>query len=155
MSDGHDFDSGGTVDVAVGLYALRTFAIADGKLASVVQGAGHWKDGVCEALCLKGPDHQAPADGCSCGIHGTHTLEALFAQYGQYARRIVAVIAVEGATVTGATGLRTAAARIAAYWHAEPDRPPSEAEVCAQQCPGARRFYDLDVMTRLYGLKLK
>lgn len=147
-----DYGSGDPVDVAVGVYALRTFAITDGKLSSLVVGAGHWEGGVCTASCVKDPDHIAPADGCHCGIYGAHTLEALFAQYGQFACRIIAVIAAEGLTVTGATGLRTATARIVAYWCAEPDRSPSEAQVCAKQCPGARRFYDHEVMARLYGL---
>ena len=62
------------------------------------------------------------------------------------------MIAPEGTTVTGATGSRTAAARVVAYWCAEPDRSPAEADFCAHQCPGARRFYDLNLMARLYGL---
>jgi hypothetical protein len=150
-----DYGSGAATDLAVGVYALRTFAVADGKLSSVIQGAGHWDDGVCEARCVKDPTHEAPADGCKCGIYGTHTLEALFSQYPEHSSRIVAVIAPEGRTVTGPKGLRTAFARIVAYWCAEPDRSPSEADVCAEQCPGARRFYDLNVMARLYGLSVE
>jgi hypothetical protein len=158
MSDGHDFDSLGMADLAVALYALRTFRVVDGRLASVVAGAGHWADGVCEAVCTRHPDdptHEAPADGCTCGIYGTHSLAALSRQYGKQACRIVAVIAPEGPTVTGSTGLRTAFARIVAYWCAEPDRSPSEGDVCVEQCPGARRFYDLNVMARLYGLSVE
>jgi hypothetical protein len=51
-------------------------------------------------------------------------------------------------------GLRTARARVVAYWCAEkPDhRTLIEADVCAEQCPGARRYYDRDLMARLYGL---
>ncbi len=82
MSDGHDFDSYGQADIAVAIYALRTFKIEDGKLSSVVVGAGHWENGVCVAICTKNADHEAPADGCNCGIYGTHTLQALFRQYG-------------------------------------------------------------------------
>jgi len=152
MSDGHDFDSGGAVDLVVGMYALRTFKIVDGQLSSVAVGAGHWENGVCTAICTRNPDHVAPEDGCTCGIYGTHTLEGLFNQYGEFACRIIAVIAAEGPTVIGTTGLRTAAARIVAYWCADPDRAQSEVDACAAQCPGARRFYDLDVMARLYGL---
>ncbi len=62
------------------------------------------------------------------------------------------MIAAEGLTVSGETGLRTAAARIVAYWCAESNWSPSEADVCADQCPGARRFYDARVMARMYGL---
>jgi hypothetical protein len=115
-----DYGSGAATDLAVGVYALRTFAVADGKLSSVIQGAGHWDDGVCEARCVKDPTHEAPADGCKCGIYGTHTLEALFSRYPEHSSRIVAVIAPEGRTVTGPKGLRTAFARIVAYWCAEP-----------------------------------
>lgn len=141
----------------IGRYALRTFAIKDGKLASIIQGAGHWENGTCEARCVTtavtDEPHEAPAPGCGCGIYGTLSLAALFDQYAQYACRIIAVIAAEGVTYVGSVGLRTAAARVVAYWCAEPDNhQPNEADMCAQCCPGARRFYDLDVMARLYGL---
>jgi hypothetical protein len=145
------------VEPEVGRYALRTFAIKSGKLASIIQDAGHWENGTCVAQCVRTAEdeepHEAPAAGCSCGIYGTLSLGALFDQYAEFACRIIAVIAAEHTTFIGTVGLRTAAARVVAYWCAEPDhRQPSEADVCTQQCPGARRFYDLDVMARLYGL---
>jgi hypothetical protein len=54
--------------------------------------------------------------------------------------------------VIGATGLRTAAARIVAFWAAEPNGSQSEVDVARQQCPGARRYFDVDLMAKLYGL---
>jgi hypothetical protein len=158
MTDDHDFDSLGELDIEIARYALRTFRVEDGKLSSVVVGAGHWENGVCIAVCTRNPEdptHEAPAKGCSCGIYATHSVAALFRQYGKQACRIVTVIAPEGRTVTGDTGLRTSAARIVAYWCGEGS--PSEADVCAQipNLPDGRRlrrYYNVDVMARMYGL---
>jgi hypothetical protein len=150
-----DFGSG-TPEPVVGMYGLRTFKITDGRLSSVVAGTGHWEDGVCEAVCTRNPDHQEPpVDGCSCGIYCTHSLAALFAQYSAQAQRIVCVIAPEGPTLSGDTGMRTNAARIVACWCGEPNWRivPSEREVCRKDAPGARQYYDLRLMVKLYGLK--
>jgi hypothetical protein len=148
------------VDIEVNRYALRTFAIEDGKLASIVKGGGHWENGKCIAKCLdllRSDDdpheaHEAPAPGCHCGIYGTLTLAALFTQYPQFAARIIAVIATEGTTYIGSVGLRTAAARVEAYWVADLDDSAREVAVCAAQCPEARRYYDVELMAQLYGL---
>jgi hypothetical protein len=148
----HDFDSAGPADIAVGLKGLRTFKVVDDQLASVVV-AGHWAKGACIATCMSNPNdptHEVPAKGCSCGIYAANSLTALFRQFREEARQIICVIAAEGPTVTGQTGLRTAAARIVAWWAAEPDGP--EAAVCARECPGARRFYDAEFMARIYRL---
>jgi hypothetical protein len=165
MTDGHDFDSLGEldIDIAIGVYALRTFKITKGQLTSVTVSGHHWKDGVCEAECMQAagqdPTHEAPVEGCSCGIYGTYSLAALRRQFGETGR-IVTVIAAEGRTVTGDTGLRTAAARIVAYWIGEPriGQPPGSGwarldNICAEQCPGARRYYDVDLMAKIYGLE--
>jgi hypothetical protein len=150
-----DYGSGDPLepDPAVAVYALRTFRVEDGQLASIITGTGHWIDGTCIARCTQNPDHVAPpVDGCQCGIYGAHTLAALRHQYAEKASRLVCVIAAEGATVIGATGLRTAAARIVAFWTAEPNGSQSEFGVARQQCPGARRYFDVDLMAKLYGL---
>ena len=56
--------SGLPEDIEVGdTYALRTFVVKDGRLASIAQGGGHWEDGICEAVCLAHPDdpaHEVP-----------------------------------------------------------------------------------------------
>lgn len=138
-------------DVEVGIYALRTFKIYPrNQLGSIVQSVGHWHDGVCVARCTinHDPDHQPPAERCSCGIYAFFGVEELMSQYGDCARHIVAVIAAEGLTTIGTKGLKTAAARVVAYWCDTGER----AAVCEKCCPGARRFYDRDVMARVYGL---
>ena len=157
MSD-YGIDNTEPVNIEVGRYALRTFKIVDGQLASIIQNGSHWKDGVCEAVCVKykpGTDgegvHAAPAAGCHCGVYGTLTLAALYRQYAQHACGIVAVIAAEGITFIGDVGLRTAAARVVSYWCSD-ELPLADQAVCAAQSGGARRFHDVTVMTRLYGL---
>ena len=151
MSHEDDYGNSDLVEPAVGIYALRTFVIRDGQLDSVVQkGGGHWNDGVCEAQCVGG-DHEAPAPDCRCGIYGALSLAVLYRQYPQETSHIVAVIAAEGRTMMGTVGLRTSAARVVAWWCAEPtDGHLGDAAVCTQQCPDARRFHDVDVMARLY-----
>jgi hypothetical protein len=134
-------------NIQVARYALRTFAIRDGKPESVAVRGDHWTDGVCVAHCLAHPDHVAPEADCRCGIYGALTVGVLARQYPQFACRIVTVIAAEGKTMLGTVGLRTAAARVVAYWCAE---GREDAAICAQQFPGARRFFDAVVMARLY-----
>jgi hypothetical protein len=150
-----DYGAGDPVqpDPAVAVYALRTFRVEDGQLASIIAGTGHWIEGACIARCTQDPEHVAPpVDGCHCGIYGAHTLTALRRQYGEQASRLVCVVAAEGATVIGSTGLRTAAARVVAFWVTESSGSPSELDA-ARQCPGARRYYDVDLMAKLHGLK--
>jgi hypothetical protein len=147
------------LDIIIGVHGLRTFIVsADGKLSSVTQRGGHWEDGVCIARCLAytsdDPDnpHVAPEKDCRCGIYATLSLEVLFSQYPEPASRIVTVIAAEGKTRLGTVGLRTAAARVVAYWVADPLDHPVEAKACADQLPGARRFFNMAMMARMYEL---
>jgi hypothetical protein len=171
-----DYGSG-DAELMIGLYALRTFVIrtfafaeddapdlAEGltdddkvkrpRLSSVAISGAHWKDGCCLARCTRNPEHEAPADQCACGIYAANTVAALMAQYEKQASNLIAVIATQGLTVRGETGLRTSAARIVAYWIGNPDLDGSslEAQVCKTDAPGARRYYDLDLMTKLYQL---
>jgi hypothetical protein len=154
MSD--DFDSLGDYDPQVrDLFGLRTFRLLNGKLDSVVV-SGNWEDGVCEAVCMVDKDHVAPAPDCKCGVYATHTLAALMAQYSEHARRIVAVIQAMGRTVNGPTGFKSAKAEVVAYWLGEQrfyDESISEADTCAEQWLGVRRWRDLDLMMKKYGLK--
>lgn len=120
-------------DVEVGRFALRTFRI-------VWQSDVDWDNGVCEAVCIKRtesvyswggnllgvlqdqlhdpavPKHDAPFEGCTCGIYGTLDVAALMRQYWHNARHLITVIAAEGRTIIGPVGLRTARARVVAYW---------------------------------------
>jgi hypothetical protein len=150
MSD----DRGLPTDIEVGdAYALRTFAVKDGRLASIVQGGGHWENGVCVATCTRSPDdpdHEVPAETCSCGIYSYWTLDELLHQYADFARRIVAVVRLDGLTIEGDNGVKANAAQIVAWWCAEDDR--ELATVCTVSSPGARRYFDRDVMVRIHGL---
>ncbi len=137
-------------DIEVARYALRTFVtypVGD-RLRSVVKRGHHWHDGTCVAQCLKGKDHEAPAEGCSCGIYGTLSLQALERQFDSEAARLVTVIAAEGRTIIGDTGLRTSAARVVAYW--SPSRTIRKS--CKKQFRGSEDFTDLNAMLTAYKL---
>ena len=150
MSD----DGGLPTDIEVGddTYALRTFAVEDGRLVSIAQGGGHWQDGVCLATCIAhpdDPDHKVPVEGCSCGVYAWWTVEQLLDQYLDHARRIVAVIRMEGNCIEGDNGVKANAAQIVAWWCAEEDTAEL-ATACAASAPGARRYFDRDVMVAIY-----
>jgi hypothetical protein len=141
-------------DIAVAVHALRTFKIgADGKLGSLNGGGAkgaHWENGQCDAQCSvkpDDPDHVAPVEGCSCGIYGCLSLSKLFEQYGSEASAIVAVIAVEGRTALGGVGLKASSAWVIAYW-----RPADDPDLADDEVPGARRYFNLSLMARVYGL---
>ena len=145
MSD----DGGLATDIEVGdAYALRTFKAEDGRLVSVTQCGGHWGDGVCIATCLKNPDHVAPVRNCTCGVYAFWTVEELLDQYLESARRMVAVVLLEGDNIEGDTGVRANAARIVAWWCAED--ATELATACAASAPGTRRYFDRDVMVGVY-----
>lgn len=158
------------VDIEVARYAIRTFEIRrySGEVWSVSQGPGHWKDGVCKAECLvsrpvydwqgmmtdfRMRSHPAPQLGCSCGAYGALSLESLRSQYATLASRVIAVMAAEGSTVIGPRGLRTAYARIVAWW--SPFRDTDTKRVCAPNFPDAKRFMLLDNMLRAYHIPVK
>lgn len=127
-------------DIEVGRYALRTFqgTYSGGELRSLFQDHT-WDNGVAIAKCLKNkskpkvvnwggddifpvpePEHDAPDENCECGLYGTLTLDHLLRDYRDRAAKCVVVFAAEGVTFIGNRGLRTAAARIVAYWTAPP-----------------------------------
>ncbi len=151
-------------DIEVARYALRTFNVEDGRLMPVAMPVeGAWKGGVCQAECVPNlwtmpaprlvvapdPNHDAPAEGCHCGIYGCLTIEKLKSQYPLKCMDIVTVIAVEGNTIIGEIGLRTQAARIVAYW--SPKREIRK--ICADTCDGAVGFAKLDDMLAAYGFE--
>ncbi|MCX5044037.1 hypothetical protein OG921_12745 [Aldersonia sp. NBC_00410] len=132
-------------------YALRTFKAVDGRLTSIVKRGSHWEDGKCEAICLARPedaDHEVPSGDCTCGVYAFWTVEELLNQYLDFARRIVAVVRMDGLTIEGSNGVKANAAQIVAWWCAE-DAPELVA-ACAASAPGTRRFFDRDVMIGLY-----
>lgn len=150
-------------DIEVARYALRTFNVRDGRLMPVAMPVDAWKGGVCQAECVPNPwtmtapwlvvapdpNHDAPAEGCHCGIYGCLTIDRLVKQYPLQCMEIVAVIAVEGNTIIGEIGLRTQAARIVAYWSAK----KNVRKICADTCGGATGFATLDDMLAAYGFR--
>lgn len=132
-------------------YALRTFAVKGGRLASIVMRGSNWDGGVCTATCTKtadDPEHEVPSEDCMCGVYAFWTVEELLDQYGDQARHIVAVIRMDGLTIEGDNGVKAHAAQIVAWWCAE-DAPELVA-ACTASAPGTRRYFDRDVMTGLY-----
>ena len=148
-------DSGLPTDIEVGdAYALRTFAVKDGRLASIVQKGSHWVDGVCVAICTQNPgnpDHEVPNARCVCGVYGFWTVAELLDQYPKFARRIVTVVRMDGLTIEGDNGVKASAAQIVAWWCAED--APELARACAASAPGTRRYFDRDVMVHIHGLR--
>jgi hypothetical protein len=139
-------------DIEVARYALRTFEVDyDAEvLRSAVKPGWHWHNGTCVAKCLRRHKHKAPHQRCSCGIYGTLTLEHLMRQFSGYATQLVAVIAAEGTTIIGDVGLRTAAARVVAYWTSSFDIH----QICEKWCAAAKGFEDLDEMLAAYNFPI-
>lgn len=142
-----------TGDIEVARYALRTFDLSYGTLASVYKNQHVWEDGVCVAKCLrtdkevhKPPCKNPPGKDCACGIYGTVTLESLIKQYRRQAAQCVAVIAAEGETIVGDRGLRTAAARIVAYWVSD----QMAHQILLDGSGGARHFTSIPDMLAEY-----
>jgi hypothetical protein len=118
--------------------------------------SGDWEDGTCKAVCHAWHPrdvggHKAPHEGCSCGIYGSLSYADLIHQFREYVKHIVVVIAAEGKTIIGDRGLRTAFARVVAYWVA-PDQ--MYREVAAAQFKDAKDFGDPLGMVEAYGLEL-
>lgn len=86
-----------------------------------------WEDGTCEAVChgYSNPRHEAPNENCGCGVYGSLSYADVLGQYHDAAKHLVAVIAAEGKTIIGTRGLRTAFARVVAYW-ADPGGPTQQ-----------------------------
>lgn len=138
------------IDLEVGRHALRTFKCENNNglptLTSLYQPTT-WDGGVMIAECKKkdGPCAEPPGDNCMCGVYGTLTLEHLVGQYRSYARNCIGVIAAEGKTIIGDRGLRTAAARLVAYWCS-----PLYEENFAASAPDAKRFTKIEDMLGEY-----
>ncbi|RAV17500.1 hypothetical protein DQP57_00300 [Mycobacterium colombiense] len=92
-------------------------------------------------------EHEAPGEGCHCGIYATLSLECLNKQYGDSAQHVVAVVAAEGQTIIGTKGFRTQYARVVAYWCDDRLAKP-----CARQFRDARRYLAMSSMLRDYGI---
>ncbi len=125
-----------------------------------------WEDGTCRAVCHKGSRagwrggrlvtltnevHDAPHEGCDCGIYGSLSYADLLYQFRSNASIMVAVIAAEGTTIIGDRGLRTQFARVVAYWT---DDDPFHRIVSAAQFKDAKVFETPLDMVEAYGLRL-
>lgn len=127
----------------VGVYGLRTFTVYHGKLRPVFERGDStaWRDGTCIAERSKGARHQAPADGCTCGVYSFRDLNHLRRQYSESATT-VGVIALEGRVVEGGAGWRAQAARLIALWE--------QASGVVDVLPGVKRYRQVDDMVRAY-----
>jgi hypothetical protein len=147
-------------DIQIGRYALRTFDLK----ADHIYPSGHhprslfghpgqpdtdWADGSCVARCNKSQDHhrcpQSPGTNCRCGIYGCLTLADLIRQYPRQTHECVTVIAVAGRTMLGDRGLRTAAAKVIAYWCRDQHK-----ETFTNWIPQATYFADINAMLAAY-----
>lgn len=140
-------------DFEVGRYGLRTFRVdRDARaLLPVVSDDRHaWAGGVCVARCARGHAHTPPAEGCGCGVYAATSLGSLLGQYPRQASNIVAVVAAEGPTLVGSSGLRTSAARVVAYWSHPSPRLSTARAVLAAQCPDAKTYDDCGAMLAAY-----
>lgn len=136
-------------------------------LGSVYIGGGqYWTDGTCTAEChvdktnsmhhaltllcqITGqvaPRHEAPSEGCGCGIYATLTYEHLEDQYPRETGRIVTVVAAEGQTIIGDKGFRTQYARVVAYWCQD-----DLLDICKTQFKDAKQFPQVNHMLKEYG----
>lgn len=135
-------------DIEIARYGLRTFNLSSGMLRSVFKSYT-WEGGVCVAQCLADRpcgSKDIPNEKCGCGIYATTTLDSLLSQYRTATQECVTVIAAEGTTIIGDRGMRTAAARIVAYWC----RPHHE-DLLRAQCPEAEHFPDPNDMLAKFG----
>jgi hypothetical protein len=143
VSDDHENDEL-LPDIEIGRYALRTFNVYHGGKLRSLYNPVYWEGGTMIAECRKNgwdaiihlPGVPSPVEGCSCGLYGTLTFEQLAKEYPEYASIGFAVIAAEGTTFVGTKGLRTAAARIVAYWLPDPTETFSYAAGLAREAFG-------------------
>lgn len=137
-------------DPVVGVFGLRTFRVStDGFLLPLSLTSADWVDGTCIARCGRG--HAAPGDGCACGVYSLRDLRDLRLQYST-ARRLVAVVALEGQTVEGSKGWRSQAARVVEVWTGTGRRalPAEQAALLRQNLPAVRFHTDMDRMLAGY-----
>ena len=112
-----------SLEPVVGVHGLRTFRVSlDGNLLPLTQLTNDWAGGRCVARCAVGGHHTAPETACTCGIHSFRDREHLAKQFAA-ADSLVAVVALEGATVEGERGWRSQAAQVVAVWVADDALP--------------------------------
>ena len=138
------------LEPVVGVYGLRTFRVSlDGHLLPLTQLTNDWAGGRCVARCAVGGDHTAPETGCTCGIHSFRDRAHLAKQFAA-ANSLVAVVALEGATVEGDRGWRSQAAQVVAVWIADDALPSHLRTALLERLPGVRVYSSPEEMVATY-----
>ena len=134
----------------VDVHGLRTFRVSDdGQLLPIIALDDSWRDGVCIAACRRDAAHQAPVEGCRCGIYTFRSLSVLRAQYEQ-AEQLVAIVALEGQTLAGSRGWRSQAGRVLAIWVEPGALPEPLLATLAGHLPDVVFYDDVDAMVSAY-----
>jgi len=129
-----------SLEPIVGVHGLRTFRVAlDGNLLPLTQLSNGWAGGRCVARCAVGGDHKAPETACTCGIHSFRDRAHLAKQLAA-ADSLVAVVALEGATVEGDRGWRSQAAQVVAVWIADDALASHLRTALLDRLPGVREY---------------
>jgi len=138
------------LEPVVGVYGLRTFRVSlDGNLLPLTQLTNDWAGGRCVARCAVGGDHTAPETGCTCGIHSFRDRAHLAKQFAT-ANSLVAVVALEGATIEGERGWRSQAAQVVAVWIADDALPSHLRTALLERLPGVRVYSSPEEMVATY-----
>lgn len=142
--------SGGSSELAVGVFGVRTFRVSlDGYLLPVVAVSDVWRTGSCIAQCRTGAGHAAPAEGCTCGVYSFRDAAHLTTQYAE-ARLLVAVVELSGSTLAGPRGYRSQAGRVAALWVAPGALPAFLLEQLRRHLPDVVFHDQLPSMIQAY-----
>jgi len=137
-------------ELLVDVHGLRTFRVSqDGNLLPVTAIDDSWRSGVCVATCRRRANHQAPVEGCTCGLYTFRSLGVLRSQYAP-ADLLVAVVALEGQTLAGSRGWRSQAGRVVSVWVAADALPEELTIALARNLPDVRMYRDLHVMMTHY-----
>ena len=117
-------------------YALRTFAVKDGRLASSSRRrATGWTASARRSAfsIATTPIMRCPRAGLLWRLLLLDRRE-LLDQYAQFARNIIAVIRLDELTIEGDKGVQANAAQIVAWWCAEeaPELAPGDAQLAPQ-----------------------
>ena len=139
-----------SLEPVVGVYGLRTFRVSlDGNLLPLTQLSIDWAGGRCIARCAVGGEHTAPETACTCGIHSFRDRAHLAKQFAA-ADSLVAVVALEGATVEGDRGWRSQAAQVVAVWIADDALPSHLRTAVLDRLPGVREYSSPEEMVAAY-----
>ena len=139
-----------SLEPVVGVHGLRTFRVSlDGNLLPLTQLTNDWAGGRCVARCAVGGEHTVPETACTCGIHSFRDRAHLAKQFAA-ADSLVAVVALEGATVEGDRGWRSQAAQVVAVWIADDALPPHLRTALLERLPGVREYSSPEEMVAAY-----